>query len=209
MYKIILTRLLLIIVTILVVCATVIKCGTAAEGKQISTQVEESEESHIVSQTQSTTTTELETTTTKTATSMMTTTTKPTTQTTTSAKQTTKNTTKAITTTKTVVSSTSKATGKVNSEMLYTPSYFKRAGVIRWNGFRWTYYSQKILPGYGLKIPGRHVDSNGYVCDENGYICLASNDLRKGTIVPTPFGKQGKIYDCGCASGTLDVYVNW
>lgn len=92
---------------------------------------------------------------------------------------------------------------------LYGAGQFKRAGVIHWNGYRWTWYSQRVLPGGGLNIPGRHVDENGYVCDGDNYICLASNDLSKGTVVSTPFGKQGKIYDCGCASGTLDVYVNW
>lgn len=92
---------------------------------------------------------------------------------------------------------------------LYSAAQFQNLGVINWNGYRWTWYSQKILPGYGLDIPGRYVDANGYVCDENNYICLASNDLPKGTIVSTPFGKSGKVYDCGCASGTLDVYVNW
>ena len=71
------------------------------------------------------------------------------------------------------------------------------------------WYSQKVLPGGGLNIPGRHVDNNGYVCDENGFICLASGSLAKGTIVETPFGKKGKVYDCGCAANTLDVYTNF
>ncbi len=91
----------------------------------------------------------------------------------------------------------------------YTPTYFRRMGVINWNGWRWTWYSQRVLPGGGLRIPGRHVDSNGYVCDKNDYICLASGRLSKGTVVKTPFGKMGKVYDSGCAAGTLDVYVNW
>lgn len=88
------------------------------------------------------------------------------------------------------------------------PSLYS-AGVINWGGYRWTWYSQRVLPGTGLAIPGRHVDESGYVCDADNYICLASSDLAKGTVVPTPFGKSGKIYDAGCASGTLDVYVNW
>lgn len=45
--------------------------------------------------------------------------------------------------------------------------------------------------------------------DKNGYICLASSSLKKGTVVKTPFGAKGKVYDCGCARGTLDVYTNW
>lgn len=91
----------------------------------------------------------------------------------------------------------------------YSASTFKKLGVIYYGGYRWTWYSEKVLPGGGLNIPGRHSDSNNYICDENDYICLASNDLSKGAIVNTPFGKQGKIYDCGCDSGTLDVYVSW
>ena len=86
---------------------------------------------------------------------------------------------------------------------------FQYRGVIHWGGYKWTWYSKLILPGEGLKIPVRHVDENGYICYENDYICLASSDLSKGTVVSTPFGKDGKIYDCGCASGTLDVYVHW
>ena len=94
-------------------------------------------------------------------------------------------------------------------EAEYSAEDFQYRGVIRWGGYKWTWYSELILPGGGLNIPGRHVDENGYICDENDYICLASSDLSKGTVVLTPFGKDGKIYDCGCASGTLDVYVHW
>jgi len=82
-------------------------------------------------------------------------------------------------------------------------------GVLNWNGWRWTYYSQRVLPGGGLNIPGRHVDADGYVCDENEYICLASSTLAWGTVVDTPFGKPGRVYDSGCAADVLDVYVDW
>lgn len=81
-------------------------------------------------------------------------------------------------------------------------------GVVYYNGHRETWYSQKVLSGGGLKIPGRHVDSRGLVCDGNGYICVASSDLAKGTIVETSLG-TGKVYDCGCASGTIDIYCDW
>ena len=80
-------------------------------------------------------------------------------------------------------------------------------GVIYWGDYRWTYYSESVLPGEGLNIPGRYTDETGFVCDENGYICLASSDLGYGTIVSTPFGRMGCVYDSGCPSGTLDVYV--
>ena len=98
---------------------------------------------------------------------------------------------------------TSAATGA------YTGSQFKSKGVLNTMGYRWTWYSQKVLPGGGLKIPGRYVDDQGYVCDENGYICLASCDLKKGTVINTPLGKQGKVYDYCPTSGTIDVYCNW
>ena len=76
------------------------------------------------------------------------------------------------------------------------------------SGYRFTYYSEKILPGRGLNIPGRHLNSEGYVCDELEYICLASIDLPKGTVVRIPFGDgMGKVYDECDVSGTLDVYV--
>lgn len=91
----------------------------------------------------------------------------------------------------------------------YTSYQLRRRGVIRWNGWRWTWYSQKVLRGHGLHIPGRHVDKSGYVCDKDGYICLASGRLRRGTVVRTPFGKKGKVYDSGCGRGTLDVYTNF
>lgn len=97
------------------------------------------------------------------------------------------------------------ATG--NEGATYTLSEFKFMGVIYQNGFRYTYYSESVLPGGGLSIPGRHHE-NGFVCDGDGYICVASNDLSYGSVVPVPFaGYMGKVYDCGCASGTIDIYV--
>ena len=101
------------------------------------------------------------------------------------------------------------ADSSTSEEVIVTAAEFKRDGVKQWNGWRWTWYSERVLPGGGLNIPGRHTDESGYVCDEDGYICLASGSLKKGTVVETPFGREGKVYDSGCASGTLDVYVNW
>ncbi len=91
----------------------------------------------------------------------------------------------------------------------YSADELRFLGVIYAGDFKWTWYSQNVLPGGGLQIPGRHVDENGYICDENDRICLASSDLDWGTVVTTPFGKEGCVYDCGCASGTLDVYVDF
>lgn len=94
----------------------------------------------------------------------------------------------------------------------YTSDYFRRAGVIRWGGVKWTYYSQRLLPGTRLKIPGRHVDSQGFVCDKDDYIVIAVTPaMRKArAIVPTPFGKYGKVYDCGAGgSAWRDCFVAW
>lgn len=84
----------------------------------------------------------------------------------------------------------------------------KKKGVNYFNGHRETYYSQKVLPGHGLKIPGRHVASDGTIRDSDGYICVASSDYAKGTVVNTSLG-PGKVYDSGCASGTIDLYTDW
>lgn len=91
----------------------------------------------------------------------------------------------------------------------YTAEQFRYMGIINWGGWKWTWYSQRVLPGGGLNIPGRHVDQNGYVCDAEGYIVLASGKLSKGTVVNTPFGKAGKVYDSGCAADILDVYTDF
>lgn len=81
-------------------------------------------------------------------------------------------------------------------------------GVNYFNGHRETYYSQKVLPGHGLNIPGRHVASDGTIRDKDGYICVASSDYPKGTVVETSLG-PGKVYDSGCAPGTIDIYTDW
>jgi len=86
----------------------------------------------------------------------------------------------------------------------------KRRGAIYFNGHRETYYSEKVLPGNGLNIPGRHVADDGTIRDENGYICVAADPgfLARGTVLITSLG-PAKVYDCGCAYGTVDIYVNW
>lgn len=96
--------------------------------------------------------------------------------------------------------------GSVSSTRQYSFDAFISAGVVRWNGYKFTYYSQRILPGSGLQIPGRHVNADGYVCDDQGYIVLAGSAV-KGTVYPTPFGAPGKIYDRGTSGNHLDVYI--
>ena len=101
--------------------------------------------------------------------------------------------------------------GSSGSGAIYFPSEFMNAGVINWGGYEWTYYSELILPGEGLDIPGRHTTEDGYVCDGDGYVVLAADldMLPCYSVVDTPFGRAGKVYDTGCSYGTLDVYVGW
>ena len=86
----------------------------------------------------------------------------------------------------------------------------KRMGVKNYKGHRETYYSQKVLPGGGLKIPGRHVAKDGTIRDKDGYICVSAhrNFMKRGAKVMTSLG-PGKVYDTGCSYGTIDIYVNW
>ena len=83
-------------------------------------------------------------------------------------------------------------------------------GVVYFNGHKETYYSQRVLPGGGLRIPGRHVAEDGTVRDEEGYICVAAdwNYLPYGATVLTSLG-PARVYDTGCDYGVVDIYVNW
>lgn len=125
---------------------------------------------------------------------------------------TTKTTTKPAETTKAV-----ETTASSNSELKYDEPYYvcdnplnAPMGVKYYNGHRETWYSQKVLPGGGLRIPGRHVAQDGTIRDGDGYIVVASDlsYLSRGSIVQTSLG-PGKVYDTGCPYGTIDIYVNW
>lgn len=96
--------------------------------------------------------------------------------------------------------------GSSGDGALYTLQQFMFSGAIDWNGYRFTFYSQQVLPGPGLQIPGRHVNDDGYVSDGDGYIVLAGSHP-KGAVFDTPFGYQGKIYDRGTFGNHLDVYI--
>ena len=93
------------------------------------------------------------------------------------------------------------------TEKLFGLDDFMLRGVVYWNGYKFTYYSEKVLPGGGLRIPGRHVNADGYVADEEGYIVLAG-DAPMGSVFETPFGYKGKIYDRGTSGNHLDVYIS-
>lgn len=97
---------------------------------------------------------------------------------------------------------------KATIPMIYSYNTLIYNGVINYNGDKYTYYSQSVLPGGGLNIPGRHVDG-GYVCDADGYIVLAlpiSGKYKRYQVINTPFGKKGKFYDA-CDGNSIDVYV--
>ena len=100
---------------------------------------------------------------------------------------------------------------KVTPTYTYNSTGLTKSGGVYWNpntGLKETWYSQRVLPGGGLSIPGRHVNSEGFVCDGDGYICVSSSTYPKGTVIETSRG-MGKVYDTGCAPGVLDIYVNW
>ncbi|MBD5140595.1 MAG: hypothetical protein HDT25_04150 [Ruminococcus sp.] len=84
-------------------------------------------------------------------------------------------------------------------------------GVGAYNGRKETYYSQRVLPGNGLQIPGRHVSSkDGTIRDKDGYIVVAA-DLSiypKGTILECSLGPC-KVYDTGVTGEHLDIYCDW
>ena len=105
--------------------------------------------------------------------------------------------------------SSSKSSGSGYSQYQGRSGVLTRSGGVNWfNGRKETWYSQRVLPGGGLRIPGRHVASDGTIRDADGYICVAASDLPKGTVIETSLG-TGKVYDTGCASGTTDIYVDW
>ena len=85
-----------------------------------------------------------------------------------------------------------------------TPS----GGVFHGPSGKETYYSQRVLPGGGLNIPGRHVAADGTVRDAEGYIVIASDVLPKGSITQTSLG-TGKVYDTGVGHAGVDIYTDW
>ena len=102
-------------------------------------------------------------------------------------------------------------------ELKYSESYYvcdnpltSSMGVKEFDGHRETYYSEHVLPGGGLNIPGRHVADDETIRDGDGYICVASDlsYLDRYSILLTSLG-PAKVYDTGCAYGTIDIYVSW
>lgn len=86
----------------------------------------------------------------------------------------------------------------------------KNKGAIYYGEHKETYYSEKVLPGASLNIPGRHVADDGTIRDGDGYIAVAANTsyLSRGAIVKTSMG-PAKVYDSGCSYGVIDIYTSW
>lgn len=91
---------------------------------------------------------------------------------------------------------------------------FQSDGKIEWGGNEYTWYSENVLPGDGLDIPGRHVNEDGYVVDGDGNICVAIDGVEYGTHVDIPVGNgHGVVYDSltddNSEPNAVDVYVSW
>lgn len=93
---------------------------------------------------------------------------------------------------------------------IYECPLTRQAGVVYYGGHKETYYSENVLPGPGLDIPDRHHGDDGTIRDADGYICVATDYsfLPYGSIIVTSLG-PGKVYDTGCAWGTVDIYTCW
>lgn len=99
---------------------------------------------------------------------------------------------------------------EVRDDLFYSAPYFMQMGELYDDEWRYTWYSENVLPGGGLDIPGRHVDGDGYVVDSEERLVVASEDIPYGTEIDVPFGSGvAVVRDCGCPSGTIDIYVSW
>lgn len=87
------------------------------------------------------------------------------------------------------------------------PSNFKSAGVLYDSNWRYTYYSSRVL--YHYRTPEWSAGSDGIYRDSDGYVVVASSDLSEGSTFHSDIFGYCKVYDCGCPSGTIDVYVNF
>lgn len=97
----------------------------------------------------------------------------------------------------------------VSSEPTSSGGYsgnFESQGVVYNGGTRYTWYSSNDL--YHYRTGEWSAGSDGFYRDKNGYLIVASSDYSQGATVNTPWG-PGKVYDSGCASGTIDMYTNY
>ena len=97
--------------------------------------------------------------------------------------------------------------GGYSAPSAYQGSSFRSDGVWSDGTYRYTWYSSNVL--YHYRTGEWTAGSDGIYRDADGYVVVASSDLPQGSVVEdTPFG-AAKVYDSGCASGTLDVYTNF
>ena len=97
-------------------------------------------------------------------------------------------------------------------EAYYEPVYYPSeglnafTGVNEYDGRTETYYSSNVL--YHYRTSEWTLDSEGFYRDADGYYVVAASDMEQGTVFE---GSKGdcKVYDCGCADGITDYYVNW
>lgn len=83
---------------------------------------------------------------------------------------------------------------------------FMQQGVIYDGGIRFTWYSSNTCWHY--RTDEWTAGDDGIYRDSEGYVVVASDDDMQGDVVSTPFG-EGRVYDSGCGSGTIDVYTNF
>ena len=92
-------------------------------------------------------------------------------------------------------------------QQTYVGNSFQSDGVWQDENYRYTWYSSNVL--YHYRTPEWTAGTDGIYRDAEGYVVVASSDHPQGTVIEsTPFG-AAKVYDSGCASGTLDVYTNF
>ena len=84
-----------------------------------------------------------------------------------------------------------------SSPKLYSLSTFKYRGVINWSGMKFTWYSQRVLPGKGLNIPGRHVNKDGYAVGVNERCFIVQKSiLGKGNVDVLRIEYDFEVYQC-------------
>lgn len=80
------------------------------------------------------------------------------------------------------------------------------SGVNYHDGRTETYYSSNVL--YHYRTNEWWLDDEGFYRTDEGFYVVAASDMEQGA---TFTGSKGecKVYDCGCADGVTDYYVNW
>jgi hypothetical protein len=95
----------------------------------------------------------------------------------------------------------------------YAPAYdiptdglTMQGGVNEHEGRTETWYSSNVL--YHYRTSEWTLDAEGFYRDADGYYVVAASDMEQGTVFEGSKG-ECKVYDCGCAEGVTDYYVNW